>query len=341
MMAIRRVAAVTGAVTLLAMMAAPGAGTQAATAMGTVFFPNPVQQLGDESLTDNKDADSAAFAAAYRRVPLTHLDNSGTLSGDYVIVKSTTGKAARMVGGSFPDWHRDSDQFEQVMGYYWVTTAQEYLQHLGFGSSRRPVNLRQIELRINQFGGDNSFFNDDKGNLITIGKGGVDDGEDAEVIVHEYGHSVQDAQVTGFGTGAESGAIGEAFSDYLAVVVTSWKTGVPTLTPEACVADWDSVSYTSTVPHCLRRIDGNKHYPEDIKDEVHRDGEIWSRALWDIRVALGDTRASTLIVDAQFDFAVDTSFADAATATVAAAQRLYGTSAANATRHAFEARGIL
>ena len=123
-----------------------------------------------------------------------------------------------MVGGSFPDWHRDSDQFEQVMGYYWVTTAQEYLQHLGFGSSLPPVNQRQIELRINQFGGDNSFFRDDKGNLITLGKGGVDDAEDAEVIVHEYGHSVQDAQVTGFGTGLESGAIGEAFSDYLAVV---------------------------------------------------------------------------------------------------------------------------
>ena len=74
---------------------------------------------------------------------------------------------------------------------------------------------------------------------------------------------------------------------------------------------------------------------------MHADGEIWSRALWDIRPALGDTKASTLIVDAQFDFAVDTSFADAATATVAAAQRLYGTSAANAVRHTFEARGIL
>ena len=114
------------------------------------------------------------------------------------------------------------------MGYYWVTTAQEYLQHLGFGSTLRPVNQRQIELRINQFGGDNSFFREDKAN-ITLGKGGVDDAEDAEVIVHEYGHSVQDAQVPGFGTTLESGAIGEAFSDYLAVVVTSWKAGVPTL----------------------------------------------------------------------------------------------------------------
>ena len=90
------------------------------------------------------------------------------------------------------------------MGYYWVTTAQEYLQLLGFGSTLPPVNQRQIELRINQFGGDNSFFREDKAN-ITLGKGGVDDAEDAEVIVHEYGHSVQDGQVPGFGTTSSPG----------------------------------------------------------------------------------------------------------------------------------------
>jgi hypothetical protein len=334
------VVALTGALTMMAFAAWPGTGLHAASATGTVFFPNPVQSTGNESLTDNKDADGPAFTSAYQRVTLTHLDNSGTLSGDYVTVKSNTGKAARMVGGAFPDYHRDADQFEQVMAYYWVTTAQEYIQHLGFGSALRPVNQRRIEVRIDQYGGDNSFFREDKAN-ITLGKGGVDDAEDAEVIIHEYGHSVQDGQVPGFGTNNESGAIGEAFGDYLAVVVTSWKAGTPTLTPEPCVADWDSVSYTSTVPHCLRRLDGTKHYPEDIKNEVHRDGEIWSRALWDIRNALGDTKASTIIIEAQFRFAVDTSFADAANATVATAQQLYGNAAANVVRSAFQARGIL
>jgi zinc metalloprotease ZmpB len=321
----------------------PAQGAQAPythSASATVFLPNPVQDLGDETLTDQKDADYAALAPAYHRVTLTNLDGSGTLTGAYARVKSSTGKAAVSVGGAFPDYHRDADQFEQVMGYHWVTTAQAYLQHLGFGSTLRPVNQRQIEVRIDQFGGDNSFFREDKAN-ITLGKGGVDDAEDAEVIVHEYGHSVQDGQVPGFGTNLESGAIGEGFGDYLAVVVTSWAAGAPTAVPEACVADWDAVSYTSTVPHCLRRLDGTKHYPEDLRGEVHRDGEIWSRALWDIRGALGDTKATTVIVEAQFAFAPDTSFHDAAAATVSAAQRLYGQSAARAVTRAFEARGIL
>jgi len=344
-MAPLRAAAAAMAMLAAAVLAGTSSIAQAAnaptdTATGTVFFPNPVQQLGRQDLTDNKDADDPVFGPAYRRVTLTDLDGSGRLTGTYATVKSTTGKAAVAVDGAFPDWHRDSDQFEQIMGYYWVTTAQRYLQHLGFGSTLRPVNQRRIEVRINQFGGDNSFFRGDKAN-ITLGKGGVDDAEDAEVIVHEYGHSVQDGQVSGFGTNLESGAIGEGFSDYLAVVVTSWAAGVPTLTPEACVADWDSVSYTTSTPHCLRRLDGTKVYPRDVVGQVHRDGEIWSRALWDIRAALGDTRGSTVIIEAQFDFAPDTSFRAAALATVAAAQRLYGTPETNAVRAAFVARGIL
>ncbi|KAB8182181.1 M4 family metallopeptidase [Microbispora catharanthi] len=319
--------------------AAARTGAYTATATATVFAPNPVQQLGLQDLTDAKDADLPELGPAYTKVTLTDLDGSGTLTGRYVVVKSSTGGAAKAADGAFPAYHRDVDQFEQVMGYHWVTTAQHYIQSLGFGSTLRPVNQRQIELRINQYGGDNSFFREDKAN-ITLGKGGIDDGEDAEVIVHEYGHSVQDGQVPGFGTTLESGAIGEAFGDYLAVAVSSWATGVPTRTDEACVADWDSVSYSSA-PHCLRRLDGTKHYPEDVRGEVHADGEIWSRALWDIRRVLGDRKASTLIIEAQFDFAPGTTFKAAAEATVAAARRLYGASAASAVTGAFADRGIL
>ncbi|MGP3958851.1 M36 family metallopeptidase [Nonomuraea sp. 3N208] len=319
-----------------AALLVPGTAHAGTDPTATIFYPNPVQTLGDQLLTDDKDRDSAAFALAYRTVTLTDLDGSGTLTGRYVRVKSETGKPVK---GTF-SFHRDTDQFEQVMGYYWVTAAQHYLQSVGFGSRLRPVNQRQIELRINQYGPDNSFFREDKAN-ITLGKGGVDDAEDAEVIVHEYGHSVQDGQVPGFGTTLESGAIGEGFSDYLAVAVTSWKTGVPANAPEACVADWDAVSYTSTTPHCLRRLDGTKRYPEDAVGEVHRDGEIWSAALYDIRARLGDSLGSAIIIDAQFDFAKDTTFRAAAEATVATAQRHGGATAATAVREAFASRGLL
>ena len=223
------------------------------------------------------------------------------------------------------------------MGYYWVTQAQLYLQSLGFGSTLRPVNMESQDLRINTWGVDNSY-SWDKHDVMRFGKGGVDDAEDSEVILHEYGHAIHDSQVASFGTSLEAGSIGEAFGDYFAVTVSNFYAP----TPDApCVADWDAVSYTSSVPHCLRRVDSNLHYPENVRGQVHADGRIWSRALWDIRQGLGRLKADTTIVEAQFDFAADTSFAAAATATVATAERLYGAAAAQVVHDAFAARGFI
>ena len=106
------------------------------------------------------------------------------------------------------------------------------------------------------------------------------------------------------------------------------------------MADWDSTSYTSSVPHCLRRVDTDLHYPVDLNGEVHHDGQIWSRALWDIRQALGHVKADTIILQGSFDFP-GTTMPDLAGRTVAAAQQLYGTATANAVRTAFANRGIL
>jgi len=315
----------------------PGPGTSTGT--GRVFLPNPVAALQDQSLTDQKDADYAALQPAYRVVTLTNLDGSGSLRGDWANVVSETGDPAYSPDNTFL-YGRTDDRFEQVMAYYWVTEAQKYIQNLGFGTTLRPINMESQDVRINQWGLDNSFSWDKK-DLLRFGKGGVDDAEDAEVILHEYGHAIQDSQQTpfgGFGASAEAGAIGEGFSDYWAVTVSA--VIAPTPDP-ACVADWDSVSYTSNVPHCLRRVDLDLHYPEDLNGRVHHDGQIWSRALWDIRSSLGNVRADTLILEAQFDFAPDTSMPAAANATVAAAERLYGKNVAKIVRAAFQTRGIL
>jgi zinc metalloprotease ZmpB len=317
---------------------APSAA-QAATAPAQVFFPNPVQSLQDQSLTDKNDADLFSadpfLRTAYRGVTLTDLDGSGTLTGTYAKVISETAAPARVGSDGFT-YTRDDDRFEQVMGYYWITQAQHYLQALGL---KRPANARQQQLRINQFGGDNSFFRDGTKKLtITLGKGGVDDAEDGEVIVHEYGHAVQDDQVLGFGTTLEAGSIGEAFGDYLAVEVSNWATGNRFQQP--CVADWDATSYTAGPVHCLRRVDGTKHYPEDVEGEVHADGEMWSAALWQARQAIGDPlTADRIIVNAQFDFTADISFAEAARTTIAAAAG--NAKAAAAFRKAFTDRGFL
>jgi hypothetical protein len=232
------------------------------------------------------------------------------------------------------------------MSYFWVNEAQEYLQSLGFGSTLRPVNAESQDVRVNQYGIDNSF-SWDKHDYIRLGKGGVDDAEDAEVIVHEYGHAVHDAQVPGYGTSLDAGAIGEAFGDYLAVTVglaADRRYGWPVRAPRTCVMDWDATSYTSTVPHCLRRLDTGRLL-EDRIGQVHFDGTIWSHALWDIRkryVALGFSTEDwdRTLINSQFDYAAGTSFSAAARATYREALANDGPAAARAVRAGFAARHI-
>jgi hypothetical protein len=315
-------------------------GNDKSVGVGRVFLPNPVQSTGDQSLSDAKDSDAAVPYQAYFGVTLSNLDGSGYLSGDYANVISETGDPAFSPSNTF-QFSRSDDRFEQVMAYFWVTEAQKYLQSLGFGSELPAVNRESQDVRINQWGQDNSY-SWDKHDVIRLGKGGVDDAEDGEVIVHEYGHAVHDAQVGSFGTSIEAGSIGEGFGDYLAVTVglaVAAKNGAPLKADAACVADWDAVSYTSSVPHCLRRIDTNRTY-DNRTGRVHADGMIWSRALWDIREALGATVADRIIINAQFDFAPDTSMSAAAKATIAAAEKMYGAREVKVVSQAFADRKI-
>ena len=265
---------------------------------------------------------------------LTNLDGTGYLCGDWACVYSETGNPAYSPTNTF-SYNRHDDEFEQTMAYYWITEAQKYIQSLGFGSVLRPVNMQSQKVRLNQLGYDNSFATTTPITELRFGKGGVDDAEDAEVILHEYGHAIHFSQ--NFDFGGEGGAISEGFGDYWAVTVSDHISPTP---DEPCVADWDSVSYTAGVTHCLRRVDTNLHYPEDLNGEVHHDGQIWSRALWDIRNALGPTRADTIILQGSFDFP-GTTMTDLANRTVLAAQGLYGSGAATKVRKAFQDRGIL
>ena len=329
-----------GAVVVAAASAGkPGPGTSTGTA--TVFADNPVQSTGDETLTDQKDSDAAVPASAYYGVRLTNLNGSGFLCGDWACVTSETGNPAYSPTNTF-SYTRSQDEFEQVMAYYWITEAQKYIQSLGFGSTYRGVNNRPQAVRIDQWGLDNSFATDHPKTELRFGKGGVDDAEDAEVILHEYGHAIHFAQNFSFAS-EEAGAISEGFGDYFAASSTDAilrSLGVASKTPLECLMDWDSTYYTSRVPHCIRRLDANLHYPENLSGEVHHDGTIWSQALWTIHQSLGNVKADTIILQGQFDFP-GTTMTDLATRTVAAAQSLYGAKAADTVRAAFAARGIL
>jgi hypothetical protein len=274
-----------------------------------VFKDNAVVATQNNNLVDGSDAASAVPTAAYSTVVLQGLTGNNRLDGTFA---SGSNSRTRAVGtnNNFI-FLRNTTAFSETMAYFHIDFAERYIQSLGFTN----VNNRQQVFAIDRSTDDNSSYSSST-KRITYGTGGVDDAEDGEVIVHEYGHSVQDNQVPGFGAVEEGGAMGEGFGDYLAATVNSSLAGDFQLT---CIAEWDATSYAAGVPHCLRRLDSTKHYPGDVDGEVHDDGEMWSASLFQIRTALGAAKADKLIIQAHFLLSSRANFKDGGNALITAA----------------------
>jgi hypothetical protein len=207
------------------------------TGTGQVFLVNAVVATRDNSLRDRKDAASAVPETAYRSVTLLGLTGTGLLDGTYASSKASKRRVSSASQTFVFD--RSNDGFSETMGHYFLDYAQRYIQSLGFSA----VNNRQQVFSVDRYKQDNSFYQSSTKN-ITYGTGGVDDAEDAEVIWHEYGHSILDNQVPGYGTWLEADSIGEGFGDYLAGSLGAQLSGG---FQDVCIAEWDATSYTSTI----------------------------------------------------------------------------------------------
>ena len=132
--------------------------------------------------------------------------------------------------------------------------------------------------------------------------------------------------------------MGEGFGDYWAASVGAQFSGG---FQDLCLAEWDATSYSSSNPPCLRRLDGTKHYPEDLAGEVHDDGEIWSAALWQIRTAIGATNSDKVVLASHFLLSPTASFNQGANALVTAGISLgFGNHQLNQMRNILRDRGF-
>ena len=277
---------------------------------GRVFNPNPVVALKDFTLMDQDDSADAIPEEAYTDVILPELDGSGFLNGPYVSTRLTENRANEPT--LVFNYVRDDPRFEEVMVYYHVDTVGRYLKGLGFDF----VDDWQLPANVH-VGMTRAGFYDDSDGSIGFGDAGADVAEDAEVIVHEYGHAILDRQVPNINRG-KGGAIHEGFSDFLAA---SFFSAVSDGFSDTIVFEWAG----SEDPEVATRpVNGNKRYPEDIVGEPHADGQIWSAALWEIFEAIGRDASIRLVVESHFFLSPDAGFVDGASAILMADQELNG-----------------
>lgn len=294
---------------------------------GRVFDPNPIVTLNNTRLKNN----SKIPRAAYIDVPLRDLKAGGKLDGPYVTTKKTVKRVKRKSLRFL--FSRSNRAFKEVMVYFHIDRAQRHIQEIGFNN----VLNRPIAVNISGTREDNSYYSPTTKSL-TFGTGGVDDAEDAEVILHEYGHAIQDDQIPGFGESHEAEAMGEGFGDFLAATFFA---EIKSKKMKPAIASWDAVVYSEDDPPNMRRVDSKKKYPKDVSNEPHDDGEIWSACLWQLRTALGRTATERLIIAHHFLLTRHASFKDAAHALILTDQNLNRGANEAVIRKIFERRGIL
>lgn len=304
---------------------------------GYVFDANPVASTGDLTLRDLSNSNTPALEAARFLVTLPRLDGSGFTRGDFADVRTRDAGARVQSATNEFLFTRDNFGFEQANVYFHLTRAQQRIQALGFTN----VNNRVQGATVDAQNADNSFYSP-QNERLSFGLGGVDDAEDGDIVVHEYGHSIQDNQVPGWGGGDED-AMGEGFGDYLAASfgdALANDAGRPQLGDPACVGDWDGTAYSNETPPCLRRVDEDKHYPEDGEGQSHADGELWSGALWKLRAKLGADTTDRVLLESHFILGTSSSFFTAAQALVTADAMLDGGSNGDVIRRTMIAQGL-
>ncbi|MBN1418267.1 MAG: proprotein convertase P-domain-containing protein [Planctomycetes bacterium] len=309
---------------------------------GRVFIPSPVVALRDNTLRDHDDAASAISDEAYVTVTLLGLDESGTLAGSYVTTQGTPNRVKEPSLRFLYD--RSQPGFEEVMAYYHIDSVARFIHDLGFSD----ICQRQIQVFVSSqppgipLESDVSYFQPtgQRTGYIALGSGAVDDAEDGEIIVHEFGHAIQHEQVSYFGDTGEAAAIGEGFCDFLATgFFSAWSGGFG----DDCFGDWDARGYTTGGAdiHCLRSIPTVAVYPDDLRGRPHLDGLIYASALWEILRSIGREQALALAIETNFFLQANARFHDLGPALLAADEAIYDGAHAAVLRQILIPRGLL
>lgn len=318
----------------------PANQMQDTTGYGHVFNPDPCTAGRVEygvDFSDNNDADQAAFYPLLDTVVLqdiTYRNGTFFLEGPYVLIKdlaSFNNQPATTADGKF-FYSRDQSEFEDVMAYYHIDTFQRYVQSLGF------TNLFNKPIQTDPHGyGDSDqsgFIGRPTGSELRFGDGAIDDAEDADVIIHEYGHALSYAASPNSRQGNQREGLDEGICDYFAA---SYSAGI---------SDWQSFRLFNWDGNNPPFWTGRAVFTKEVYDStqfynIYEIGTFWCSATSMIREALGREVADKLQLQELYGNVPQMSLKDAALLYIDADSMLYGGIHTPTIRQYFCLAGIL
>lgn len=271
-----------------------------ATAM--VYDPDPLSKdhvAYGGNYMDNNDATNAQLDAARTSVVLPQIDLTGgvyRLKSQYVDIADfeAPNKGLFTQATNAFNFTRDNDAFEAVNSFYHLDKSMRYInQTLGVSC------IPQLNGGVFQFdpsglsGADNSHFLPST-DQIAFGEGCIDDAEDADVILHEFGHGIHD-WLTG-GSASSLTGLGEGNGDYWAMSYSrSLNQWASTDAAYQYVFSWDGHN------ECWggRLTNVTATYPQTggTNTEIHTYGQIWATALMKIYDVIGRTKTDKAFLE--------------------------------------------
>ena len=265
---------------------------------GNVFNPDPLAPpnavYGTGGYTDASDANSTDLTAQVQNKTLLDITLTGStysLVGPWAEIKDTEAPNYGLFtqASSAFNFLRADNAFEAVNCYYILDNRMRYLNST-LGVIIRPYHYT-TGVRFDPSGlsgADNSHYSGGSGELA-FGEGGVDDAEDADVIVHEMGHGIHD-WITSGGLSQVNG-LSEGTGDYWAASYKRslgyWPASASSSNAYNWVFGWDghnpfwggrSVAYSNV-------------YPGGLVGQIHTDGQIWATSNMHIYDDIGAQKA--------------------------------------------------
>jgi Zn-dependent metalloprotease len=274
-----------------------------------VFNPDPLttanQNYGAPH-ADNSDQDVLELNAERVSVQtnVTFENDTFFLKNDFVEIKEVSLPATTPTFSLTPEFNytRAEPGFEDVNAYYHINYFQQYIRTLGF------TNIVDYPIVVDAHalsGSDNSNFNPAfNPPRLQFGEGGVDDAEDADVIIHEFGHAIMHSAAPGTNNGTQRKALDEATGDYFASSYSRFLS--PNRWSDVFTWDghnefWNGRSSVST-----------DHYPEDLNNNLYTDADIWSATLMQIWGDIGREATDAVMIQAAYGFSEGMTMSQAA-----------------------------
>jgi Zn-dependent metalloprotease len=265
-----------------------------------IYEPDPLSKMQvayGGQYVDGSDATNTSLDAARTLVTIPELELAAgvyKLKGTYVEVQNleapNTGLFTQATNQFL--FNRNDQGFEAANAYWHLDNNLRYI-NLTLGIFCKP-SLYNGVLRFDPHGlsgADNSHYSPSN-QTLAFGEGGVDDAEDADVIIHELGHGVHDwltddsaSQVQGLGEGS-----GDYWAQSYSRSLNQWNLSAPA---RQWMFNWDGHN-----PFWAGRITNyTASYPTGLTGAIHTDGQIWASALMRIYDKIGKEKTDRAFLE--------------------------------------------